>query len=369
MLYLNQAGTSWPKPPAVAAAIAQAHAATPDTWANRLEADHAIVCRAFGVRDPSRMLLAPNATSALAVGICDHPWEAGDRVIVSGLEHHAIARPVQQLVSNHVERVVVPRSSRESVVLPELEAELRRGRVRLVAMTAACNVTGELLPFERVISLAHQYGALCLIDAAQIAGWLPLDVERLGVDLLAFAGHKGPQGPIGIGGLYVAANVTMTSPRASCEIPSVGGEARGAPMPGYCDVGSLDRAALAGLAAGFGWLATPERSGRLAVARSSIAQLEEKLSDRPELTIHGRHTSNAGMPTLAVTVEDRSPAELAGALAVRGVIASGGLQCAPVAHETLGTHPDGVLRLSVGPTNGPGDASIAGDALIDCLDS
>jgi selenocysteine lyase/cysteine desulfurase len=285
---------------------------------------------------------------------------------VRRVELTSIVRPVQLLVARGAERIALPRSDREPFVLDALEQVLREGDVRLVAMTAACNVTGELLPYQQAIALAHQYGALCLIDAAQIAGWMPLDVERLGVDLLAFAGHKGPQGPIGIGALYVAPHVTMASPRASCDT-TPGEQTPCAPMPGHCDVGSLDRAALAGLAAGLRWVAAPERAGRLDEARSRIAGLQDKLLDATELTIHGPHSTQARMPTLAVTHKGQNPSQLAQALAERGVIASGGLQCAPLAHETLGTHPDGVLRLSVGASNGPDDTSIAADALIDCL--
>ena len=100
----------------------------------------------------------------------------------------------------------------------------------LLAMTAASNVTGELLPIASLVELARRHGAAALIDAAQIAGWIDLDLPRLGADFVAFAGHKGPQAPWGIGGLYV-------SPRLAW------------PAPGYCDVGSVDRCALAGLAA------------------------------------------------------------------------------------------------------------------------
>ena len=129
-------------------------------------------------------------------------------------------------------------------------------------MTAASNVTGDLLPVPEIVTLAHEHGALALIDGAQVAGWMPLDVAALDVDLLAFTGHKGPHAPWGIGGLYVSERVQMASPNAVCELP-VGGGATCAPMPGYCDVGSVDRAALAGLEAGLRWLAAAEQSDRL----------------------------------------------------------------------------------------------------------
>jgi selenocysteine lyase/cysteine desulfurase len=249
----------------------------------------------------------------------------------------------------------VPPGGGRPLATGALEKELRRGGVRLVAMTAASNVTGDLLPLPEIVALAHEYEALVLIDAAQIAGWMPLDVRALDVDLLAFTGHKGPQGPWGIGGLYVSERVVMASPRAACELPAGGERVPCAPMPGYCDVGSVDRAALAGLAAGFSWLAAPERSDRLHRARKQAAAVQDALGEFSQVTCHGYTAPGARMPVVALTVKGHSPTGLASALAERHVIASGGLQCAPLAHETLGTMPEGVLRISFGPGNTEGD--------------
>lgn len=366
MIYLNQAGTSWPKPPPVRDAVEAALAAPPEIWASTLAEHHRAVCRAFGIPDPDRLLLTPGATSALSVAVHDHPWNAGDRILTSGLEHHALYRPVQLLGELGVEVGVIPPGEGGPLALGALRRELARGGVRMLAMTAAANVTGDMLPVPEIVSLAHEAGALVLLDAAQIAGWMPLDAAALGVDLLCFTGHKGPQGPWGIGGLYVSEKVAMVSPSAACEVP-VDGEPACASMPGYCDVGSVDRAALSGLVAGLEWLDTPERSDRLDRARRRAARLREFLEDRPEVTVHGFAPPQAQMPVVAMTVSNHSPAEMAAALADRGVIASGGLQCAPLAHETLGTAPDGVLRLSFGPGNDDGDEDAAMGALREIL--
>lgn len=355
MIYLNQAGTCWPKPVSVQRAVAEALKASPETWSRDLEKQHQEVCRAFGVADPSRLLLTTGATSALSVAISDHPWKKGDRVVISGFEHHALHRPVQQLAASGVEEVVVPRSEDGPVCLEALEAELRRGKVRMVAMTAASNVTGELLPVREIITMARSYGALSLIDAAQIAGWSSIDAAQLGADLFAFTGHKGPQGPWGIGGLYVAPHVKMASPQAVCELPLAGDSARCAPMPGYCDVGSVNRAALAGLVAGLRWLASPERANRLQRARGQVARLANAVVELDRVTLHGSANQNDRMPTVALTFQGRNLPDLVASLASRGVIAAAGLQCAPIAHETLGTAPEGVLRLSVGPSNDDDD--------------
>ena len=356
MAYLNHAGTSWPKPECVRQAAAQALSSDPAQWAAHMERDHAAVAKAFGV-SPDRLLLTPGCTSALSVAIADHPWASGDRVLISGLEHHALQRPLLKLAEFGVELVVLPRDTQGPLSLDVLEEELNGGGVRLVAMTAACNVTGECLPIEAVARLAHEHGALCLIDGAQIAGWMPIEPLALGIDLFTFAGHKGPQAPWGIGGLIVAPDVLMSSPAAACELPQAGRVAACSSLPGYCDVGSVDRAALAGLAAGLEWLEAPERVHRLEHARRLALRLSEELAELPGLRLHGAGSLTTRLPTVAVTVQEKRPSDLASALQELGIIASGGLQCAPLAHETLGTAPDGVLRFSFGPTSGEDDVA------------
>ncbi|MHC5209266.1 MAG: aminotransferase class V-fold PLP-dependent enzyme [Planctomycetota bacterium] len=366
MAYLNHAGTSWPKPAVVRDAVANALRQPASTWNVALAFAHRRVADAFGVADAERLLLTPGCTSALSVGITDLPWERGDRVLTSSLEHHALHRPITQLAERGVEVRSVPRAVDGPLDLGILREELARGGVRLVAMTAACNVTGELLPYEDVIERAHERGALCLLDAAQIAGWFPLDVEALRVDLLAFAGHKALHAPWGIGGLYVAPQVRMATQGAQCELPSSGTGHGCETMPGHCDAGSVDRAALAGLSAALDWLDEPDRADRLERARGLIERVASALEGRPGVTLHGARDPERRLPSLALTIEGRSSAELAAALARRGVIAAGGLQCAPNAHAALGTAPDGVLRISAGPGNDEQDVARAIEALSAC---
>jgi selenocysteine lyase/cysteine desulfurase len=347
MAYFNHAGTSWPKPAPVKRAVREALEEEPSHWARRFAEQHAAVAGAFGIEDPSRLLLTPGCTAALHVGIGDHAWAAGDRIVTSCWEHHALHRAVRSLEPLGVEHVMVSPAGREPIDLAELERTLAQGRVRLVAMCAAANVTGAVLPVADVLELAHAHGALVLIDAAQTAGWLDYRLGDDDIDLFAFAGHKGPQAPWGVGGLYVAPHVSMASPGAACEV----GERRCAPMPGYCDTGSVDRLALAGLVAGLAWLA--ERGDRLARAREQLARIAAALP----ATLHGPRDPEARMPTVACSFDDETPSEVAAALRARDVIVSSGVQCAPLAHATLKTEPHGVVRISVGPTTSDDDVT------------
>lgn len=284
-LYLNPAGTSWPKPPPVLQAVQEVLHSDPADWAARFEADHARVAAFFGLEDPSLLLPTPGCTSALAVAVADLPWRAGDRVLISGREHLALERPVRALAARGVEVVVAPEGSEGTVDLEAAARILAEGGVRLVAFSAACNVTGDLAPMDDLVQLAHAHGALALVDGAQIGGWWDLDLPALGADLFTFAGHKGLQAPWGIGGLYVRPGLELVAPRAP---PARHG-------PGYCDVGSVDRAGLAALAAATQWLRA--RPGRLEAARAEATRLRARLSGVRAVTLRG-HPRAARMPKI-----------------------------------------------------------------------
>ncbi len=360
-MYLNAAGTSWPKPEPVREAAARALEADPDDWGESFDRAHRAVAAFVHVPDPARLLLTPAATSALALAVADHAWSAGDRVLTSAMEHHALARPLTKLAALGVAVERIPRAPAGGPLdLDALEAALRRGGVRMVALSMAANVTGELLPTAEATRLAREHGALVLLDAAQVAGWVELDLPGLGADLVAFAGHKGLQAPWGIGGLWVAPDHAMEVVGASCALQVPGASAGPcAPMPGYCDGGSVDRAALAGLEAATAWLA--ERPDRLARARAQAARIWRALEAIDGVELLGDPDPAARLPTVAFRHRRTPTGTIAEQLRARGVIAGAGVVCAPDAHEALGTAPEGVVRLSVGPavTDGEIDAALA----------
>ncbi len=349
-IYLNHAGSSWPKPDSVLAATASLLECDPSEWPARFECAHKEVAKFFHV-DHSRLLLTPSCTAALNVGMMDHSWRAGDRVVTSHYEHHALHRNLVRLREHGVQVTVLPRGKSELIQLEKLEDELKRSHVRLVALTAACNVTGHLLPISEAIELAHEHGAIVLIDGAQVAGWWDLNVAELGADLFAFAGHKGPHAPWGVGGLYVSPNITMNCPTASCDIAESQPANGCAVMPGYCDVGSVNVAALAGLAAGCQWLSESKRVNRLQTARELAREFSDTIRELPGVVIHDDLPMDRKVPTVAITVDNTSSTDLASQLREHGLIASGGFQCAPQVHTALGTDQTGVLRFSFGPLN------------------
>ncbi len=228
-LYLNHAATSWPKPRVVLDAVQDAMTTAPAHWPDRFEKAHQAIAEYFGVSNSEQILLTPGCTSALAVGIGDTLSASGGRVLTSQWEHHALHRPVLKLAAAGAQvEYIPPEGSKQPyrhvspIDLNWLERALAMRDVGLVAITAACNVTGELMPYDEVIQMAHRYGSMVLVDAAQIVGWQDLDLPRLGADVVAFGGHKGLQAPWGIGGLYLSDRARMECTSAQCDLPSAG---------------------------------------------------------------------------------------------------------------------------------------------------
>ena len=379
-VYLNHAGTSWPKPPQVLAATANFWALEPSCWADQFRQDFETVASFFGV-PRQQLLLTPSCTAALALAIQELSWQAGDRALVSSFEHHALLRNLQKLADTGVETTALRQGESELVDLEHLRAELVKGKVRLVALTAACNVTGLFLgsSIHEVISLAHKHGAKVLIDGAQLAGWVPLDLMDLGVDLFTFAGHKAPRAPWGIGGLFMAPDIPMQCPSATCTLEDQQAghrenqlaDTRATSLPGYCDAGSVNLASLAGLAESCRILEAEFQSGqdqrnsmtsaRLRTAQAVAANCRQRLEASQKLRV--LHGGMATLPTVAFDLRGHSLSAIGDTLARQNVTASIGFQCAPSAHEQLGTQEHGVVRFSFAPETPASHLSRAIDAV------
>jgi len=363
-IHANHAGTSFPKAPGVADALAGVLSGPPEVGIAALSQAHAASCAWLGIEAPERLLLTPGCTSALSVAVGDLPWQPGDVVVTSSLEHHALARPVERLVRDrgvvHEQLAYAPGTP---VDLDGLRAVLRRGNVRLVATTAASNVTGEVLPVSEIAALAHEAGALYLLDAAQTLGVLPLDVGTVGADLLTFAGHKAVMAPHGIGGLWAAPHVLFESPSAVCEL-GVDGRPAGAcsPFPGYCDVGSVNLAAAAGFGAAVAWhVEQGAAAGQRACALAG--RLRAALAERAGCELLGG-PQGPYTATLSVRIAGLALERAEGHFAAAGITVRAAQHCAPMALQALGA-PEGTLRISFGALNMDDDV----DAVLAAVDA
>ena len=350
MIYLNNAGTTWPKPSGVTKAMQDFNELSPEQWLEVFRKGQDTTVSFFRIPDRDRFLFTQSCTQSMAIAFGDFPWESGDRLVISSMEHHALSRWFYKLQNERaINGVIIPRSAVGPFDLDFFEQELRKG-VRMVAVSMASNVTGEVLPYEEIVRLSRQYGATCMLDGAQTAGLLPIDLHELDPDIFVFAGHKAPFGPQGIGGLYISDRVSMACPSAACEIEP--GTTKQTVFPTYCDTGSAPMGVIAGMTAGLlwlqdkGWDALTEHRKRLS------ALLREGLQNIDKIDIAG--TAQGDQYTGAVSIMSRniSLSSINKALwndyQIKG---SFGFQCAPLAHEAIGTQETGTLRFSIGPMN------------------
>jgi cysteine desulfurase / selenocysteine lyase len=371
VIYLDNADTSFPKPPEVVDAMADflvhrggnpggsGHALAVAAQGAVAETRR-LLASLFHAHDPSRIVFALNATDALSMAL----WgllRPGDRVVTTCLEHDAVARPLAALAERGVAVARVPCAPDGSLDPDDLSRELQTAPTRLVAMIHASNVCGTILPVREAARVAHRHGALLLLDAAQTAGVLPIDVAELEIDLLAFPGHKGLLGPTGTGGLYVAPDVRLSPVRRGTGNRS-GEERQPKDMPEALESGTVNTVGIAGLGAavrvlkGWGLANVQAHEARLA------ARLLAGLEDVPGVRVYGPADPRRRVAVVSLTMEGWDPVDLAAALDSSFAVAvRPGLHCAPLAHRTLRTYPRGTVRLSPGcfTTEGEVDQALA----------
>lgn len=354
-IYLDNAATTWPKPPEVASAI---HEFLTQGAANPGRGGHGLSlaagrmvfdCRRklanlFNAQDESRVIFTSNATQALNMALFG-VLSPGDHCVTTSMEHNAVSRPLHYLQNHGVEVTVIACNGRGELPLDSVQAAFR-ANTRLVVMTHASNVCGTLLPVQGVFSLAREFGALTLLDAAQTAGVYPLDVGLLGADMLAVPGHKSLLGPTGTGALYIRPGVDLR--------PSIYGgtgsysELLDMPemLPDRLESGTLNTIGIVGLSHAIDYIETE--------GIDNIRRHERALADRARagleamggITLYG---GGDGAPIVGFNIGDIGSTEVAYMLeASFNIAARAGLHCAPWAHQTLGTMAQGIVRVSPG---------------------
>jgi cysteine desulfurase family protein len=364
-IYLDNAATSWPKPEAVYVAVEEYQrqvgaAAGRSPYAEAVDVTRKIAnvraacARLLAIRDPAQLVFTSNGTDALNLAI-HGLLRPGDRVITSAAEHNSVLRPLADLTARGLIEVVRVDCDAAGIVMPaDLRRELRT-RTRLVALTHASNVTGAVQPIGELATIARMAGSLILVDAAQTAGHLSIDVEQLGVDLLATSGHKGLLGPLGTGLLYIR-------PGLEQEIAAVrqGGtgtrsdeDRQPESLPDKYESGNLNVPGILGLGAGVEFLIA---QGIAVVERRMQALGEHLLNGLREIAgvrLFGLTGTTLPVGLVSLTIEGYDPQEVAAVLdSTFRVQVRPGLHCAPHMHRLLGTlEGGGTVRISLGPMN------------------
>lgn len=352
MIYFDNAATSFPKPQAVTAAVQQAirsaggnpgrgghpaaHRAGEAVYRARETAS-----RLFGA-EPENTVFTLNCTHALNLAVYG-TLRPGDHVIISSMEHNSAARPVAALAKAGTITYSIAHAGDDDTETVRQFRSLIRPQTRAVICTLVSNVTGRILPYREIAALCREKGLFFIADGAQACGHLPVTLAD-GMQILCTAGHKGLYGPMGTGLLLSDGTVPLTplmqggtgSLSASLEQPDF--------LPDALEPGTVNVPGIAGLDAGMQWVMQQGTAPRSGYAAQLCARLTAGLRKLPDAVIY-RSEKGRYAPVVSFTLGREKPDETAARLGAQGFCLRAGLQCAPLAHQTIGT-PDGTVRFS-----------------------
>jgi selenocysteine lyase/cysteine desulfurase len=363
-LYLDHASTSWPKDPRVVAAVAGAlvdPGVAPDRGgggrglesARLVARARALVAGLLSVDSPERVTLTLNATDALNLAL-KGVLRDGDEVVTSAVEHNSVRRPLSRLAAKR--GVVVKEVAADPAGVVAARDVLRTvtARTRLVALGHASNVTGAVQPVAEIGRALAAFSAasrpLLLVDAAQTAGYRPLEEIAEVSDLIVGAGHKGPGGPLGTGFLWVRAGVAIEPQREGGTGTRSEERLQPSEWPGALEAGSPNVPGIAGLAAALELRLHETSLAAVAAARAEASrEFLAGVARLDRVWCGGPSDPLAREAVFPIRVRGYSVAEAALLLENEfGISLRAGLHCNPGAHEALGTFPEGTLRLSFG---------------------
>jgi cysteine desulfurase family protein len=374
MIYLDNAATSFPKPEGVYTTLdhfARHTLANPGRAGHKmaLAAEHALddarhrLNRFFNGRTPDRWIFTLNGTDALNMAF-KGVLNDGDHVITTDLEHNSVSRPLVALAE--AKRITLTRIASDSggTVDPAAIAAAFMPKTRLVAVTHASNVLGTVQPVAEIGKLVRARDALFLVDAAQTAGVIPIDVQAACIDLLAFPGHKSLLGPTGTGALYVGTRTHLRPWREG----GTGGDSshptQPTEFPYYLEGGTPNVLGVAGMVAGLDFV---EERGVDAIRHHEVElcdRLRLALAELPGFEVCGHSDPLNRVGTVSFRCEIMPASDLGAILDQSFDIAiRPGLHCAPYIHKALGSYPDGLVRVSPGPFSTTSDI----DTLIEAL--
>ena len=377
LIYLDSGATTFPKPEEVYLAMDQFfrnYGVNPGRSGydlcieagSVLEETRKLLTQFFNGTDPNRLIFAYNATDALNLAIFGLLRE-GDHAVTSNIEHNSVIRPLFHLYKfGGVEVDHVPFDSKGCVDPDEFARRIKKN-TRLVAINHASNVIGTLQPIREIGELCRERGITVLVDTAQSAGKIPIDIEKMNIDVVAFTGHKSLLGPMGIGGLYVREGVEIRHTRAG------GTGVRSAirthldEYPYRLEYGTPNLPGIAGLNAGVKWVLKQGISKIHEHEMKLLGMLRDGLREIDGVTLYCQDDLTNHIGILTLNVDGLEAGDTGTMLDVDYNIATRtGLHCAPLVHEQIGTDKiHGSVRFGIGPFNTAQDIEAAIKAVVE----
>lgn len=373
MIYLDNAATTLKKPPEVAAAVVKAM----ETMGNADRGSHGgalaaarpvYACREalkelFHAPGAERVVFTQNATEALNIAISG-TLVPGDHVVTTDLEHNSVLRPLYRLEAERGVKLSFAAPDACGHVSPSAIEALIRPDTRAIICTHASNLTGEVIDIEAVGRIAKARDLLFIVDASQTAGALPIDMERMGIGILCFTGHKGLMGPQGTGGLCIGEGVEIRPFKTGGSGIHSFSKTQPEAYPTRLEAGTLNGHGIAGLGAAVDHI--------LKTGVDAIGQREEMLMRRfyegvsgiEGVTVYGDFSGRRRAAIVALNIRDMDSAEVSDILSeAYGIATRPGVHCAPRMHEALGTREQGAVRFSFSYYNTEAEADAAVNAV------
>ena len=362
-IYFDNGSTSWPKAPGVAEAMANLLTAgafniNRGNYEGAYEVESIVLetrdmlARLFHAPDSRHIIFTPGITHSLNYFIKGF-LKNGDHVIVTGLEHNAVMRPLHQMEAHGV-TYDIAKTDEEGTVKPEDVESLIKDSTKAVIVTHASNVCGTVVPIKEIGMICKKHNLFFAVDSAQSAGTLEIDMQGWGIDFLAFTGHKGLLGPQGIGGFAISPELdeVMTpyiaggtgSVSDSLDMPTS--------LPDKYESGTMNLPGIIGLREGLLWLKETGIDKIRAHEQELTTRFLEgvrPLEEAGDIRIVGKKYDLNRTGVVSIQTLKKELSEAAYELdANYGIMTRVGLHCAPSAHKTLGTYPTGTIRFSFG---------------------
>ena len=374
-IYLDNASTTFPKAPTVATAMSdyitnRGININRGSYALAYDVEDTIYTTRqrlntlFNGHDPSHVVFTQNVTMSLNM-VIKGLLKAGDHVLVSSMEHNAVMRPLTQLLDKGITFDTIPCDSTGFIQMDSIEPLIRPNTVALI-INHASNVCGTIQPLESIGPICKAHNLQFIVDAAQTAGVIPIDVKACHIDALCFTGHKGLLGPQGIGGII------LTKEMAQTLTPLIAGgtgsfshlETMPTHMPDAFEAGTLNLPGIIGLNEGLDYI---ESQGMENIHNHELALTQsflEGLQSIDGINIVGKQNIQDRTAVVSITIDGMDPASIAYELESNyHIMTRVGLHCAPRAHQTLETYPEGTVRFSFGYANTHKDVETALSAL------
>ncbi|HNR04464.1 MAG TPA: aminotransferase class V-fold PLP-dependent enzyme [Bacillota bacterium] len=358
MIYLDNAATTFPKPESVYRAVDDClrnYCANPGRGGHKLSLQSGrvlleareLLAELFNADSPDNVILTHNATEALNLALKGF-LKKGSHVITTSMEHNSVMRPLKVLEKLGIETTIAQCNEYGEIDIGSIEKEIKK-ETALIAAAHASNVVGTIIPIEDIGDLAKRYGLAFLVDASQTAGVYEIDMQKMNISMLAFAGHKSLMGPQGTGGLCIKRGLELTplqeggtgSKSESLYQPDI--------MPDRFESGTHNTPGIAGLCAGLSFIKSKGIDKIRAHEQELVKYFLDGLAEIKNVKVYGVKEASKQAPVVSINIGDTGSSEISYILDRTFDIATrSGLHCAPMAHKTLGTLEQGTVRFSFG---------------------